>query len=106
MKKTAFIAAIALSFAATTVSANTKVDAANAITAAGDAVTAAAAVKGEWRDSWKTIGKAKKAYKKGDYATAAKLANKAKNEGINGKKQSAAEKGAGIPKYVYDMVKK
>jgi hypothetical protein len=106
MKKTAFFAAIALSFAAATVSANTKADASKAILEAGNAVTAAAAVKGEWRDSWKTIGKAKKAYKKGDYATAMKLANKAKNEGINGKKQAEAEKNAGIPKYVYDTVKK
>jgi len=106
MKKTAFFAAIALSLAAANVSANTKVDAAKAITEAGDAVNAAAAVKGEWRDSWKTIGKAKAAYKKGDYATAMKLANKAKNEGVNGQKQAAAEKNAGIPNYVYDMVKK
>jgi peptidyl-tRNA hydrolase len=105
MKKTALFAAIALSLAAANVSANTKADAAQAITEAGDAVTAAAAVRHEWRDSWKTIGKAKAAYKKGDYATALKLANKAKDEGVNGQKQAADQKNAGIPKYVYDMVK-
>jgi peptidyl-tRNA hydrolase len=106
MKKTALFAAIALSLAAANVSASTKAEASKAILDAGDAVNAAAAVRGEWRDSWKTIGKAKAAYKKGDYEAAMKLANKAKNEGMNGQKQAEAEKNAGIPQYVYDMVKK
>ena len=61
---------------------------------------AAQKAKGEWRDTFKTIGKAKAAYKKGDYAAATKLANKAKFQGEMGQKQAQAEKNAGIPSYV------
>ena len=55
--------------------------AALAIKAAEAARKKAASVGGEWRDIGKIIKKAKKALKKGDEATALKLANKARIQG-------------------------
>ena len=104
MKKLAVLASATLLLAATGVQANenaaAKKDAANAINNAVKATLDAAKAKGEWRDTFKTIGKAKKAYQKGDYATAKKLADKATFQGEMGQKQAKAEKNAGIPSYV------
>ncbi len=105
MKKLAVLASATMLLAATGVQAGahakvSKQDAAAAINDAVKATLAAQKVKGEWRDTFKTIGKAKKAYKKGDYAGAKKLADKAKFEGEMGQHQAAAEKNAAIPGYV------
>jgi len=63
-----------------------------AIQAAVKSIESANAVRGEWRDSYKILGKAKKAYRKGDMAGAMKLAHKAKRQGELGKAQALAEK--------------
>lgn len=102
MKKLAILASATLLLAATGVQAKevSKKDAAAAINGAVNATLAAAKAKGEWRDTFKTIGKAKKAYKKGDFAAAKKLAGKATFQAEMGKKQAMGEKHAGIPKSV------
>jgi type II secretory pathway pseudopilin PulG len=105
MKKTLLCAAVALTLVTSQANASTKEEAANAITAAVNAVLEANSVGGEWRDSFKTIGKAKDAFRGGDYGTAVKLANKAKNEGANGKAQSMAEQSASVPGYIRDGAK-
>jgi len=56
---------------------------------------------GEWRDIGKTLGKADKAAKSGDYAKATKLANKAANQGKLGQAQASSEAGVGNPGYLY-----
>ena len=71
-----------------------------AVQAAVKSIEAAKSVKGEWRDSYKLLGKAKKAYHKGDLATAMKLAKKVQRQGEMGKAQAMAEANAGIPGYV------
>jgi len=73
-----------------------KKDVAAAIQAAVKSVEAAKKVRGEWRDSYKFLGKAKKAYHKGDMKTAMKLAKKVERQGKMGKAQAIAEKNAGI----------
>jgi len=73
-----------------------KKDVAAAIQAAVKSVEAAKSVRGEWRDSYKFLGKAKKAYRKGDMKTAMKLAKKVERQGKMGKAQAMAEKNAGI----------
>ena len=104
MKKIAIIAAAAcLSVSSVALADGHKVSkkaAAAKIQDAVKAVEAAKAVRGEWRDSYKILGKAKKAYRKGDMATAMKLAKKVEAQGQMGKKQALAEKSAGIPGYV------
>ena len=100
MKKLAVLASATLLLVATGAQADAKTDAANAINDAVKATLDAQKVKGEWRDTFKIIGKAKEAYKKGDYAAAAKLANKAKFQGEMGQVQAKAEAHAGIPSYV------
>lgn len=100
MKKFALTAALALMIAAPGVQAADQKEAGEAIAQAISAVNAAAQVRGEWRDSYKTIGKAKKAYKKGDYDEALKLAKKAKGEGEMGQAQAMAEANAGNPGYL------
>ena len=49
----------------------------------------------EWRDSGKMLKKADKAAKKGDFATATKLANKAKRQGVMALAQSKDQASAG-----------
>ncbi|MGD8999806.1 MAG: hypothetical protein PVF75_05290 [Granulosicoccaceae bacterium] len=95
MNKLAVLAAATL-FAATSLSASAadKKSAAATINDAVNATIAAQKVGGEWRDTFKMIGKAKAAYKKGDYETAEKLAGKAKHQGEMGKAQALAEKNA------------
>lgn len=66
-----------------------------AIAAASDSLKKAAKVDGVWRDAGKILKKAKAAAGKKDYASAVKLANKAKFEGEMGYKQAMAQKDAG-----------
>lgn len=92
MKKFAVLAAATLLAATTlTAAAADKKSAAKSINDAVNATIAAQKVGGEWRDTFKIIGKAKAAYHKGDYAGAEKLATKAKHQGEMGKAQAEAE---------------
>jgi hypothetical protein len=102
MKKLAVLASAALLLATTGVQANdaAKHAAAAAINDAVQAALAAGKARGEWRDTFKTIGKAKKAFKKGDYDQASKLAGKAKFQGEMGQQQAHAGMHADIPSYV------
>ena len=94
MKKIALITAATCMAISTSALAATpsKKEVGTAVQAAVKSVEAAKAVQGEWRDSYKILGKAKKAYRKGDMATAMKLANKAKRQGEMGKAQALAER--------------
>lgn len=56
---------------------------------------------GEWRDIGKTLKKADGAAKKGDYAKATKLANKAAFQGKMGQAQASSEATVGNPGYLY-----
>ena len=96
MKKIAILVAATCMIAGTTAFAkgSSKKDAAAAVQNAVKAVEAAKAVRGEWRDSYKILGKAKKAYKKGYYATTVKLAGKVERQGKMGKTQAMAEANA------------
>jgi len=80
MKKTAFAATLALILGSTAAfAAPSQKDASNAIYEAVAANNKVAKMGYEWRDTYKKLlGPAKKAYKKGDYAKAVKLANTAK----------------------------
>jgi len=61
----------------------------------------AASVGGEWRDTGKFIKKAKAAAKKGEYAEAMKLANKAYRQGELGYQQAMGQKNADFPSYMH-----
>ena len=100
MKKIALIvAAASLAFSGATLAAGpSKKDTASAIQAAVKSVEAAKKVRGEWRDSYKILGKAKKAYHKGNMKKAMKLAKKVERQGKMGKAQAIAEKHAGMSK--------
>jgi len=100
MKKIALIvAAASLAFSGATLAAEpSKKDAAAAVQAAVKSVEAAKKVGGEWRDSYKILGKAKKAYHKGDMETAVKLANKVERQGQMGKAQAHDQMHAGMSK--------
>jgi hypothetical protein len=63
----------------------------SAYSAAEAARKGAAAVKFEWRDTKKMLKKAKALAKKGDYAKAVAMANKAKFEGEAGQAQAAQQ---------------
>lgn len=63
-----------------------------AIADASAALKKAATVDGVWRDAGKFLKKAKDAAAKKDYATAIKLANKAKFQGEMGYNQAVAQK--------------
>lgn len=97
MKKFAIVAAATLLAATTSVYAADKASAAKAINEAVQATIDAGKVKGEWRDTYKTIGKAKEAYQKGDYEGAEKMAKKAKHQGEMGQHQAMEQAHAGIP---------
>ncbi|NNG14392.1 MAG: hypothetical protein HKM22_04460 [Gammaproteobacteria bacterium] len=96
MKKIAILVAATCMIAGTTAFAKgpSKKDAAAAVQNAVKAVESAKSVRGEWRDSYKILGKAKKAYKKGDYATSVKLAGQVERQGKMGKAQAMAEANA------------
>lgn len=100
MKKIALIAAAAsLAISCTTIAEGpSNKDVSSAIKAAASSVADAKKVGGEWRDSTKILGKAKKAQKAGDMTKALKLANKVKRQGQMGKAQALSEKHAGLSK--------
>ena len=107
MKKIALIAAAACMALSTAAFADghskkgpSKKEVGAAIQAAVKSVEAAKAIRGEWRDSYKFLGKAKKAYHKGDMATAMKLAKKVERQGHMGKAQAKAEMNAGDASYL------
>lgn len=93
MKKIAILAAATCMLAGTSAFAEgpSKNDAATAIGNAVKSIESAKSVRGEWRDSYKILGKAKQAYKKGDFAGAMKLAGKAERQGQMGMSQAMAE---------------
>ena len=97
MKKIAMLAAAAtlLLGACATAPTASKDDAMAAISAAKMEQKKAKKVKYEWRDTGKIIKKAEEAMKKEDYATAVKLANKAKTQGILAQQQYQEQKNAG-----------
>jgi starvation-inducible outer membrane lipoprotein len=100
MKKIAMLAAAAtlLLGACATAPSVSKEDAMAAIDMAKQETAAAAKVNYEWRDTGKIIKKAEEAMKKEDYATAVKLANKAKSQGALAQQQYEDHKNAG-PRY-------
>lgn len=100
MKRTALIAAIALALATTGVNAATQKEAADAVLAAVSAIEKAASVGGEWRDSYKILGEAKKAYRHGDYDMALEKANIATSQGEMGFQQAREQANASMPEYV------
>jgi len=81
MKKTALTAALAMILGSSVAFAGpSQKDASNAIFEAVAANNKTAKIGFEWRDTYKKLlGPAKKAYRKGDYAKAVKLANTAKS---------------------------
>ena len=97
MKKIAMLAAAAtlLLGACATAPTVTKDDAMAAIDAAKTEQAKAKKVNYEWRDTGKMIKKAEEAVKKEDYATAVKLANKAKSQGLYAQQQYEEQKNAG-----------
>ena len=97
MKKIAMLAAAAtlLLGACATAPTTTKEDAMAAISSAKQEQAKAKKVKYEWRDTGKIIKKAEEAMKKEDYATAVKLANKAKTQGMLAQQQAQEQKNAG-----------
>jgi len=98
MKKTAFAATMALILGSSVAfAAPSQKDAANAIYDAVAANNKVAKVGYEWRDTYKKLlGPAKKAYRKGDYAKAVKLANTAKSHAELGMVQSKKGMNAGL----------
>lgn len=80
--------------------ADDQADFEKAITAAQEARKKAAAVGGEWRDIGKFLKEAEQAAKKGDFATANKLVEKAKQQGELGYEQAMNQKGVGLPEYM------
>jgi starvation-inducible outer membrane lipoprotein len=97
MKKIAMLAAAAtllLGACATAPSVN-KEDAMAAIDMAKQETAKAEKVNYAWRDTGKIIKQAEEAMKKEDYATAVKLANKAKNQSSNALMQYEEQKNAG-----------
>jgi ABC-type branched-subunit amino acid transport system substrate-binding protein len=82
------------------VQAGPAADASSAIAKAEAARQQAVAVGGEWRDTGKMIKQAKAAAKKGDFAAAQRLANRALHEGELGYQQALQQKNADFPAYL------
>ena len=82
--------------------ANSKADYEQALSTAKAAQKAASALKGEWRDTGKLLKKAAKAAKKGDYAKATKLAQKAELQGKAAEQQAKEQANVGNPGYLYN----
>lgn len=103
MKKISILVAATFMLVGTSAFADgpSKNEAATAIGNAVKSIEAAKDVRGEWRDSYKVLGKAKKAYKKGDFAEAVKLAGKASRQGEMGKAQAMAETNATMGKDIH-----
>jgi len=97
MKKTAIAATLILALGSSAAFAASQKDASNAIFEAVSANSKAAKMGFEWRDTYKKLlGPAKKAYKKGDYAKAVALANKAKSHAKLGMVQAKTAKSADL----------
>ncbi|NOY66656.1 MAG: hypothetical protein GXP13_04510 [Gammaproteobacteria bacterium] len=98
MKKTALTAALAMILGSSVAfAAPSQKDAANAIFEAVSANNKAAKIGFEWRDTYKKLlGPAKKAYKKGNYGKAVKLANTAKAHAKLGVVQAGKASGADL----------
>lgn len=79
-----------------------KTAAESAISAAKAAQKEAAQAGGEWRDTGKMIESAEKAASEGNFATAVKLADAAKDQGMLGKEQAMGQKDVGNPEYLYN----
>ena len=96
MKKIAMLAAAATLMlgACATAPSVSKDDAMAAIDMAKQETAAAEKVNYAWRDTGKIIKQAEEAMKKEDYATAVKLANKAKNQSSNALMQYEDQKNA------------
>ena len=95
MKKIAMLAAATLLLGAcATAPTSTMEDAKAAIDMAKEETAMAAKVNYEWRDTGNIIKQAEEAMKKEDYATAVKLANKAKNQSSNALLQYEEQKNA------------
>jgi hypothetical protein len=71
-----------------------------AIEAARAAQKAAASVGGEWRDTGKLIKEADAAAKAGDYGSAIRLADEARQQGELGYEQALTQKDVGLPPYL------
>ena len=97
MKKIVMLAAAATLMlgACATAPSMTKQDASVAIEMAKQETAKAKKVNYEWRDTGKIIKKAEEAMKKEDYATAVKLANKAKTQIMLALQQYEEQKNAG-----------
>ena len=97
MKKIVMLAAAATLMlgACATAPSMTKQDASVAIEMAKQETAKAKKVNYEWRDTGKIIKKAEEAMKKEDYATADKLANKAKTQSMLALQQYQEQKNAG-----------
>jgi len=78
----------------------TQKDYEKALTNAKAEIKKAAAVGSEWRDTGALIKKAEAAAASGDYATATKLADRARFEAEMGQKQAAEQVGVGNPGYL------
>jgi len=102
MKKTALAVVLGAMFAAGPVFAADKATAEAAIAAAKAAGKEAAAVGGEWRDTGKIMKKAAEEAAAGNYGSAEKLANKAKDQYMLGKDQAMSQKNVGNPGYLYN----
>jgi len=100
MKKTAIAATLVLALGSSAAFAGaSQKDASNAIFEAVSANSKAAKTGFEWRDTYKKLlGPAKKAYQKGDYDKAVKLANKAKSHAKLGMTQAKVAKNADLHK--------
>ncbi|MES9881231.1 MAG: hypothetical protein ABW185_10160 [Sedimenticola sp.] len=72
----------------------------SAIVAAKASLKKAGSVQATWRDSGKLVKKAEAAVKKGDFAGAIKLADRAADEGAMAYKQGADQKELYIPPYL------
>jgi len=97
MKKIALLAAAATLMlgACATAPTATMDDAKAAIDTAKQETAKAKKVNYEWRDTGKIIKKAEEAMKKEDYASAVKLANKAKTQSMLAQQQYEEQKNAG-----------
>jgi len=80
--------------------ADDQADFEKAMTAARGARKKAAAVGGEWRDIGKFLKQAEQAAAKGDFATANRLAEKARKQGELGYEQAMSQKDVGLPEYM------
>jgi hypothetical protein len=91
---------VALAFSGSVLAAD-KAAAEKAIADAKTAISTAASANGEWRDSGKMVKAAEKAMAEGDFATAVKMAEKARMQGVLGVQQANEQASVGNPGYLY-----